>query len=354
MALRVLAVGTRYPHWGAHSGFQQFLKHLDPGAFSTRLHLAPDSDDDFPARNRVLRAAVRRLVQRRMPWYKLSDLWAEIQVVRRRRSAPVDVVHFMDGEHCPQYLPRLVRFLPNPRPKVVATFHQPAELLEELVIREVVKRLDLVTLVSPEQAAFFDGLLPRDRVRVILHGVDADFFSPAEGPRDAGTLECLTVGHYFRDFAAVRAVAVALGSRPEIRFRIVSSWDTGCDGLPNVSVHSGVSDAELRQFYRQAEVLFLPLREATANNALLEGMASGLPVVSTDLPSVRAYLGGGEAILVAGNDPAGLSRALLDLLGMPDRRRDMGRAARRQAGSLAWPRIAAQYADLYEKMTKQP
>ena len=73
-----------------------------------------------------------------------------------------------------------------------------------------------------------------------------------------------------------------------MRFTVVTSGRVTVAPLPNVRVLSGLSDLALAETFRQADVLFLPLQDATANNARLEGLASGLPVVTTDLPAVRA------------------------------------------------------------------
>jgi glycosyltransferase involved in cell wall biosynthesis len=75
-----------------------------------------------------------------------------------------------------------------------------------------------------------------------------------------------------------------------VRFDVVTGADTGLSRFDNVHTHRGIDDDTLAELYRNADVLLLPLTDSTANNALLEGMASGLPLVATDLPAVRAYL----------------------------------------------------------------
>jgi len=350
MPMNIHLIRTRYPHWGAHSGINQFVKYLDPARFRVRERLASDNDEDFPLRNRVLRARLKSAVQSRgMAWYKLSDLAAELDALRRTWTGRVDLIHYLDGEHSAQYLPRLNRrgLL---RTKLVGSYHQPPEVLDTLVDRAIVSRLDFVTVVSPVQLPYFQDLLGQERVRLILHGIDVDFFHPAPEPRIGGTFRCITVGHYLRDFKAVGETARKLEATREIEFHVVSSQAEALAGRPNVTIHRGIDDDALLKLYQQSDVLFIPLLQSTCNNAILEGIACGLPVISTALPSVRAYLPGGEAVLLTENDPDLLSEAVLRLARQPEERRAMGGAARRRAEELDWRRVAPEFAAIYSRV----
>jgi len=132
------------------------------------------------------------------------------------------------------------------------------------------------------------ALTRRDCLHQVLHGIDTDFFTPRTEARREGPFRCVTAGHWLRDWTAVRAVAVAL---PDVEFHVVTDRDTGLAGLANVRTHRNVDDATLRSIYQQSDALFLPLVQSTANNTLLEGIACGLPAVSTDLPSVGIFIG---------------------------------------------------------------
>jgi glycosyltransferase involved in cell wall biosynthesis len=353
MRLRVDIIRTRYPHWGAYSGIGQFLKYLDAERLIVTEFLVADGDDDFPLGNPLLRRWLRRTVQRKgMAWYKLSDLCAEARALWRGVSGRVDIVHYLDGEHTAQYFP-LVRDRAHASwPRLIATFHQPAHVLAGLVRPEVIRRVDHVTVVAPSQIEFFDRLLPHERIHSILHGVDTAFFRPSPHRARRDEFACVTVGHYLRDFVAVRRVAQRLAAEPDIRFHVVTSAATDLEDLPNVTVHRGLADDALRALYQASDVLFLPLLDCTANNALLEGLASGLPVITTDLPSVRAYTSGDEVVCVRGNDAKEFAIAITMLRGSPLRRERMGQVSRRRAEQLSWPKIAAEYTQLYEAVAK--
>ncbi len=75
--------------------------------------------------------------------------------------------------------------------------------------------------------------------------------------------------------------------------------------------HSGLSDEQLRDTYRQASLLLLPLVDCTANNALLEGMVCGLPVVSNTVGGVTDYTAQSFADLSPPGDVCGMVDAVL-------------------------------------------
>ena len=88
-------------------------------------------------------------------------------------------------------------------------------------------------------------------------------------------------------------------------------------------------------------------------NVLLEGMASGTPLVASAVAGIpQAVRDGSEALLVAERDPEALAKAILDLLDSPKRREELGRAARSRAqGVFDWSRVGEQFEDVLGSVT---
>lgn len=353
--MRIHLIRTHHPHWGQYTGAHQFIQHLDPDRFQIDEQVVSMGDNDFPIRTRAVRLPVKYLVRLQgMRVYGLNDLLAELAAGRQWWRQEVDLLHYLEGEHTLQFLPQILGKLGQlrRRPPIVATFHQPPELLARLINLSIVQRIDHVIVLSPEQLSYFTQHMPADRVSMILHGVDTDFFRPADR-KSSGSFRCLSVGSWMRDYDAVLEVAHKLCSMPQFEFQIVSRAVVDRPVPENVSVHSGIDDDALRTMYQEADILLLPVISATANNAVLEGIACGLPVVTTDLASLRSYLPGQEAIMVRDNDPGHLAEALLKLYHNPRLRAEMGLAARQRALELAWPSIATQHESLYDQLVAQ-
>ena len=116
---------------------------------------------------------------------------------------------------------------------------------------------------------------------------------------------------------ALRAQATALGLHGRVAF------------LP------GLADDEVRALYRACDVLALPSTERTEAFGLVqvEAMASGLPVVSTDLPTGVPWVNehGVTGVVVRPDDADALAAGLAPLLADAVLRTKLGGAGRRRA-----------------------
>jgi glycosyltransferase involved in cell wall biosynthesis len=121
--------------------------------------------------------------------------------------------------------------------------------------------------------------------------------------------------------------------------------------LPNVTLMTGISDERLLQLYQQADLLVLPLIDGTANNSILEAMACGLPVVSTDLPCTRDYIDDSSAMLVPKGDVRAVVEAIEVLKKDPNKRKGFAKVIRNRAMDLSWEKTARNMEKVYQAVT---
>ncbi len=100
-----------------------------------------------------------------------------------------------------------------------------------------------------------------------------------------------------------------------------------------------MTDEALLRAYQTTTALLLPLDDATANNALLEGMACGLPLITTDLPGVRDYTTEASRLLSPKADVDAMTDHVKALLKGDLDVQAMRTASRQQAEALSWPNI---------------
>ena len=114
-----------------------------------------------------------------------------------------------------------------------------------------------------------------------------------------------------------------------------------------------VDDADLAALYSAADVFVFPSLYEGFGLPLLEAMACGVPVISSDassLPEVAATGGEPAALLLSPQDEAGWSAAMLRLLAEPAARQRLIAAGAAQAARFTWPAAARQLAGLYDRL----
>jgi phosphatidylinositol alpha-mannosyltransferase len=84
--------------------------------------------------------------------------------------------------------------------------------------------------------------------------------------------------------------------------------------------------------------------------SLVEAMASGLPVVATDIPGYREVVTDGvEGLLVPARDPEALAAGLVRVLTEPALAARLGEAGRERARSFDWPLVVDRLEALYHR-----
>jgi teichuronic acid biosynthesis glycosyltransferase TuaC len=224
------------------------------------------------------------------------------------------------------------------------------------LILKAVERADRVFSVSDSLGEFLHGLGAQKAIRRVGNGVDLDRFFPEPQaaarqrvgiPPEAKVL--VTVGGlcerkgFHRVIEALPGLLrrypgliylVVGGASPEgdwtERLRI-QARDLGLEG--NVRFLGAVDPDELRWPLSAADLFVLATRNEGWANVLLEAMACGLPVVTTDVGGNSEVVERPElGSLVPFGDPAALERALVDAL----RKHWDSAAIRRWAASNSW------------------
>lgn len=237
----------------------------------------------------------------------------------------------------------------------------------------LLRSVDRFVILNGESAADLQaaglGSVP---FRLIPNGVDTDRFAPATtlerqairaslGLR-ADELIALFVGRLEQRKGLdllLKAWGEMAGRPAPPRLLIVGPgnaerWTALARGLEIESRISFLGGREdVARFYRAADLFVFPSRAEGCPNAVLEAMASGVPVVATDVAGNREAVGedGRTGWLVPAGDPRALARVVGMVAASPDVRREVGAAARVAAEErFAIHRVGAQYLSLYEEL----
>lgn len=371
---RILVVRTKFGHFNELSGPGGFIPHLRALGYVVDVIDVPLGSsrlEDLPQRTRE---AFAQAVGRHLSSYMGNA--APVETDLQRSLSRHDVIHFLDAEHCGllSALRRLRSGRPGPA-RLVATYHQPRSILEKLIVDPgYLRGMDRIHILSPCQRAYFEPHIDEGAIRLTPHGLEPALFEkslPAlfDGPADSQELPgfeaalgsrriLLTVGAWLRDFQVLLDTARGLVGHKDLVFVVVSKGlklDAG--DAPNVLVcNKGVGNARLHKLYRRATLLFLPLKDGAANNAILEAMAHGLPIVTTDLPSAHYYTDG-QAVYAQPEARAYVTalEETLKRLEEPGRRAEISEGLRTRARELVWRNVAClMHRELYSPLLEAP
>ncbi|MFF3491462.1 D-inositol-3-phosphate glycosyltransferase [Streptomyces sp. NPDC002795] len=214
-------------------------------------------------------------------------------------------------------------------------------------------------------------------VAVVHPGVNLDRFRPADGraaararlglPQDAlvplfaGRIQPLKAPDIL-----LKAVAVLLDERPELRSRIVVPVVGGPSGsglakpaaLQKLAARLGIADVvrfqppvgqeALADWFRAASVLVMPSYNESFGLVAIEAQAAGTPVIAASVGGLPVAVRDEKTgFLVDGHEPARYARVLREFADHPDLVGTMGDAAARHALSFGWDTAASATADVY-------
>lgn len=345
--LKYLQLASDESVQGVFSGYTQLSRHIP------KSQLVHERRTD--ARTISERALVKMLGNYSgSSWYRLASLKLEYRAWQAMRAGFSGLIHLMWAERDWGFIDQLPVHRWNTA--LCGTFHSPPDTLPTVVnAPKRLKNFAALILMSEVQRPFFESLgVPRERIHVVHHGIDCEFFNPSRFDRKE-RFTAIFVGNYRRNFELLDRICRLLEPYEDIEVRIIAprSRIAAFAGRKNVRTNSDLSDVDLRDAYREASCLLLTLETATANNAILEAMACGLPVVAEDVGGVREYTGRSSAILCQPGAAEEIVGAILALYKDDNMRLRLGSSARARAEELSWPIVAKRTIAVYDEVAKR-
>lgn len=233
--------------------------------------------------------------------------------------------------------------------------------LDRLVLRKYTR----VVAVSDEvQQRLLKAGVHKDRIRLIRNGIDLRPFDralrsagsdvPGDGDLVVGQIGRLSLEKGVDIF--LRAAARVLSQVPNARFVVAG------DGPDREKLETLINDLkigdrvsllgrqdEVVSVYASLDLMVSPSRQEGLPMAILEGMASGLPLIATAVGQVPSVvLDGKTGVLVPSEDSDRMAQAIVDLLRDPARRSSLGAAARQLvADEFSAQRMMSDYVQVY-------
>lgn len=284
-------------------------------------------------------------------------------ILKEHLANPFDVAeapeHLGEGL-CPglvKLLPLVVR-LHTPQSKFIKErFHNLSPSFDQefvaMIERVAMLSADVITSPSKDMADYVAGDMgyPRNKIEIIHNPVNVEKFSPdGEKALPSGdSLRVLFVGrleerkgvHYL-----IKAIPSIVAKYPKSSFVIIGADTNNAKGqkstlaeLQDLMQQAGCSEhltfipyvplAEIPAYYRSADICVVPSLYDNAPCTVLEGMATGKPVVTTTAGGSKEYvLDGHSGFVVAPKEEAALADVITRLLMDDAMRSSFGQNAR--------------------------
>ena len=343
--LDILIVSLRHPTDGAVHPVHEAIK-------APVLYL-PEYLKDDPARVRAGRAASRQMAgfaaaERLYEADRARDnsasrhrRWGQAAVLAAELPADVSMiyVHFL---HTPA---SVARYAANIRglPYAFSAHAKDIYTTPEWELREKIADAEWGATCTRYNHEVLSRLADRPgKIELVYHGLDVAPFTPP-ARKSGGPVRILTVCRAVEK-KGLDDLIRALGKLPrdlDWRFEHIGGGPMveRLKGLAarlglaeRVTFHGAMARAKVAEAYARADMFALASRVAKNGdrdglpNVIMEAMAMGLPVVSTEVSAVPEIVSDDSGILVPPRDPAALAEAMAALASDPARRAAMGAA----------------------------
>lgn len=375
--MKILMLNYEFPPIGGGGGqahlalLQQYARRQDLDVDVLTSAPRPGSFTEEFARNiRIHKVGIHK---------KDLHLWRRGEIIawlakagsfyrRLIRQEKYDLVHaffgFPTGWLCyrtAQRLPYIISLRGSDVPGANARLKLDYKVLGPLVFKPIWQKASALVACSEGLKARALQFLPSAQIRVIPNGVDLQRFYPAEVVKDSGELRMLTVGRLsvtkrlplllemvelLRRQGSNAHLTVGGGGALESELR----QQLGERSLRDVVTLLGRREgSEMPEIYRQHDVLVSASMQEGMSNAMLEAMASGLPIVTTRCEGVDELIAD-NGIVVEDSRPETLAATVRKLADDPALRQAMSIAARKKAENFGWDKVAQSYLQLYAKV----
>jgi glycosyltransferase involved in cell wall biosynthesis len=331
----VVLLLTSFAIGGTERQMVELAKRLDPSRF--RVHVAC-----FHRRGRLLDDMPSRIPIREFPVHGFANPSAAARLVAFAswcRSIGAAVVHTCDlyanifglpGAALAGVPVRIAN-----RREIVTGDKSPAKLWTQRLAYRAAHAVVANSSAARDQLVR-EGV-PADRLRLIANGLDAGRFVPA--PRRPQIRRIVMVANLRPEKGHDTLLAAApriLARYPDATFTFVGEGPKR-EALETLTRALGVAERveflgesrDVAPVLARHDLFVLPSRSEAFPNALIEAMATALPVVATDVGGIPEVVRPGlNGLLVRPDDTNALADAVLALMDDPAAAAALGRAAR--------------------------
>lgn len=279
-----------------------------------------------------------------------------------------DIMYFMNAYAFQDLLIWMARLLGGKIPIICsqhsALFHSSKlhNMYASIVTRSVLPRFQAYHVLNKKDFEIYKNWGLKD-VFLIPNGVNIERFRPLQGRSKGKTMKILYVGRldYQKGIDVLLKSLDLIDADEEFKLNVlIEICGTGplSEHVSMISSQNSlvnylgyVSDDELINLYQQADLFIMPSRVETFGLVALEAMASGLPIIATDIPGPHSIVDSSFGVLIEPGNSLELVSAInrfyeIWMSNSGEFERMSRNARRRCEEKYSWDSIAARIANM--------
>ncbi len=229
------------------------------------------------------------------------------------------------------------------------------------LFRRIWHKAEAVVANSQGLAELAKRFTPDIDIPVITNGIDTQKFRPTPTHKLGNKIKILTVCRLIkrkRIDILIRAVKICLDRGFDIKFSIAGHGNLRYE-LENLATSLGISQnvrflgrveaSEMPVVYRFNDLFVMSSAHEGMSNAMLEAMATGLPIITTHCEGVDELISD-NGIISPDDTPESFAESIINAITGEIHYKDLRNAARAKSQIFSWANTATQYIKIYNNI----
>ena len=345
--MKINYLSDRWPWFGKHQCYSRLLYYIKNKDIDIRII---QTKDDLS--NKLLGKAYS-LMEGDFARKDSMNAAAEFKFSRLlKEKDSINHCMFIDNHH------RMIKKYKKAPKNLIGTIHHPSGRDFTNNMKENLGKLSSAIIMFKKDLKFYEDLIGKDRVKFIHYGVDTDFFYPKK--HDFKEKRLFFTGQNGRNNKMlVRVIRKLSTKHPELKFDLLVPDEikdrelSSLKANKNIIWHNSLDENKVREIYQKSYLLLMPMDDSGVNTAIVESMACGTPVVTTDVGGIRDYGANSIYPVVENDDDKAMIELIEKYLADEDYRNKIAKKCREFAEKeLNWKLIAKKHLEAYEGLIK--
>lgn len=223
-------------------------------------------------------------------------------------------------------------------------FYNSSNVVMKILVRMTLKSIDRMIVLGDCLRTLFDGLIPEEKISVVPNGLDMVYDDNNSGNHEMITVLFLSSLREVKGFWDVlRSVKYVRSKYDRVKYVFAGEWRNERDKFEcaayiakeNIGDHiaftGGVAGHLKTDLFKNADIFVLPTYYPMEGHpwVIVEAMAAGLPIITTDQGCIKeSVIDGENGFIIPKKNPNVIMEKIIYLTDHPDERKKMGKRSR--------------------------